>query len=207
MTDFILVGGGAFAREILGWFKPGLAEGDRFVGYLDDGEEPMRLRGYDLPQLGTIKAFKPSGEQRMVMGLTDPAGKAAVADTLLQAGGKFASLVHPRAWVTDTARVGTGVIIGPFADVSADACVSDFTSINGYASVGHDVNLGAYSTLSGYVDLTGYVTVGAGSFFGSGARVLPSVKVGQHCTVGAGAVVVRNVPDGATVYAAPARKL
>jgi sugar O-acyltransferase (sialic acid O-acetyltransferase NeuD family) len=207
MTDYVLVGGGAFAREIFGWFKPGLASGDRFAGYLDDGDNPLRAMSYDLPQLGAIAGFKPAAEHRLVMALTDPAGKTAVAAVLMAAGGRFATLVHPRAWVTDTAKVGSGVVIGPFADISADAQVGDFSTINGYSSVGHDARLGAYSTLSGYVDLTGYVKVGSACFFGSGARVLPSVTVGDGCTVGAGAVVVRNVPDGATVYAAPARKL
>ncbi len=43
--------------------------------------------------------------------------------------------------------------------------------------------------------------------FGSGCHVLPRVSIGDRCTIGAGAVVVRNVPDGATVYAQPARTL
>jgi hypothetical protein len=34
MTDYVLVGGGAFAREIHDWFAPGLSGDDRFVGYL-----------------------------------------------------------------------------------------------------------------------------------------------------------------------------
>jgi sugar O-acyltransferase (sialic acid O-acetyltransferase NeuD family) len=207
MTDYVLVGGGAFAREILGWFKPGLAAGDRFAGYIADDDSSLAKLGYDLPHLGAIVGFKPQAGQKLVMALTDPAGKTAVAEALLAAGAEFATLVHPRAWVTDTARLGKGVVIGPFADISADARVGDFATVNGYSSVGHDATLGPYSTLSGYVDLTGYVTVGRACFFGSGARVLPKVSVGDGATIGAGAVVVRNVAPGATLYAAPARKL
>jgi sugar O-acyltransferase (sialic acid O-acetyltransferase NeuD family) len=207
MTDYVLVGGGAFAREILGWFTPDLPAGDRFAGYLDDGGAPLRAAGYDLPQLGRIAGYRPEPSQRLVMALTDPAGKKAVAETLLAAGGEFATLIHPRAWVTNTAKIGKGVIIALFADISADATVGDFATVNGYSSVGHDAVLGAYSTLSGYVDLTGYVKVGAGCFFGTGARVLPRVSIGEGCTVGAGAVVVRTVTPHSTVYAAPARKL
>jgi acetyltransferase-like isoleucine patch superfamily enzyme len=33
------------------------------------------------------------------------------------------------------------------------------------------------------------------------------VSVGDGCMIGAGAVVVRKAPDGATLYAAPARRL
>jgi sugar O-acyltransferase (sialic acid O-acetyltransferase NeuD family) len=207
MTDYVLVGGGAFAREILGWFTPDLPAGDRFVGYLDDGDQPMKAAGYDLPQLGPVAGFKPGKSQRLVMALTDPAGKALVADALVAAGGEFATLIHPRAWVTNTARIGKGVVIALFADISADARVGDFATVNGYSSVGHDAELGAYSTLSGYVDLTGFVKVGPKCFFGTGARVLPKVTIGEGCTIGAGAVVVRSAAAGSTFYAAPARKL
>ena len=207
MTDYVLVGGGAFAREILGWFEPDLPAGDRFAGYIDDGDGPMAKAGYDLPHLGPIVGFKPGPEQQLVMALTGPADKAAVAAPLLAAGATFATLIHPRAWVTKTARIGRGAVIALFADISADAVVGDFATINGYSSVGHDAELGAYGTLSGYVDLTGYVKVGAKCFFGTGARVLPRVVIGEGCTIGAGAVVVRTVAAGSTLYAAPARKL
>jgi sugar O-acyltransferase (sialic acid O-acetyltransferase NeuD family) len=207
MTDYVLVGGGAFAREILGWFTPDLPPGDRFVGYLDDGDNPLRALGYDLPQLGRIIDFKPAPSHRLVIALASPAGKAAVVATLRQAGGQFATLIHSRAWVTRTATIGTGVVICPFADISANTRLGDFTTVNGHSSLGHDAQLGDYGTLSAYVDLTGRVKVGAMCFFGSGARVLPGVSIGEGCIIGAGAVVVRNTTPGATYYAAPARKL
>ena len=207
MSDYVLVGGGAFAREILGWFTPGLASGDRFAGYLDDGEGSMATAGYDLPHLGPIGGFRPSSSQRLVMALTDPAGKAAVVERLADARDAFAALIHSRAWRTRTAVIGRGVVVGPFADISADARVGDFATVNGYASVGHDAELGAFSTLSGYVDLTGFVKVGERCFFGSGARVLPKVVIGADATIGAGAVVVRTGAAGSTMYAAPARRL
>jgi sugar O-acyltransferase (sialic acid O-acetyltransferase NeuD family) len=206
MTDYVLVGGGAFAREIHDWFAPGLPGDDRFVGYLDDGDRPMAAFGRDLPQLGDTKAYGLAPNQRLVMGVGDPAGKVALAARL---GGSdaFVTLIHPLAWVSASAKLGRGAVVGPFTDVSADSRAGDFLTLNAYSSLGHDVTVGDFVTLSGYVDLTGGVTVGARSFFGSGARVLPRLTIGADCMVGAGAVVVRGVEDGVTLYAAPARRL
>ena len=206
MTDYVLVGGGAFAREIHDWFAPGLPEGDRFVGYLDDGDRPMAAFGRDLPQLGDTRAYTLAPNQRLVMAVAGPAGNVALAGRL---GGPdaFATLLHPRAWVSASARLGRGVVVGPFADVSADSRAGDLVTINAHSGLGHDASLGDFVTLSGYVDLTGGVTVGPRSFFGSGARVLPRLSIGADCTVGAGAVVVRGCEDGVTLYAAPARRL
>ena len=207
-SDLVLVGGGAFAREIYHWFVPGLAaSGRRFVGYLDDGEEPFRRFGRALPQLGGIAGHRPDPAYRLVMAIGSPDGKRAVAHGLLGAGGVFASLVHPRAWVSASARIGRGVVAGVFADISADAVLEDFVTLNGFASAGHDVRIGSFSTLSGYVDLTGGVQVGEECFFGSGARVLPGVAVGARSKIGAGAVVVRSCAENSTLYAAPARTL
>ena len=208
MTDHVLVGGGALAREIHDWFAPGLAgEGDRIIGYLDDGEAPMRGTGCPLPHLGPIAGHRPDPGQRLVLAIGAPAGRQAVAQRLRAAGARFATLRHPRAWVSASARIGEGSVIGVFADISAGAVLGDFTLVNAHASVGHDVALGECCTLSGYVDLTGFVRAGPLCFFGSGARVLPRVTLGAGCTIGAGAVVMRGAPDGATLYAPPARRL
>jgi sugar O-acyltransferase (sialic acid O-acetyltransferase NeuD family) len=206
MSDYVLVGGGAFAREIADWFGPTIATaGDRLAGYLDDGPSPMAAFGYDLPHLGAIRDAPGEPSWRLVLALTGPADKQAVVERL--GADRFAGLVHPSALVSGSARLGPGVVVAPFALVSAGAEVGAFATVNAYSSVGHDVRLGAFSTLSCHVDLTGRVRVGAGGFFGSGARVLPDVALGEGCRVGAGAVVVRDAPAGATLYAAPARRL
>lgn len=206
MTDYVLVGGGAFGRELHDWFAPGLAEqGGRFAGYIDDNDQPMAAYGRDLPQLGPINGAKIDPAWRLVMAIGDPAGKAAVAATL--GVDAFETLVHPTAWVSASARLGRGCVIGPFADVSADARAGVLVGLNAYASIGHDAEVGDYATLSGYVDLTGGVKVGSKAFIGSGARVLPGISVGDGCVIGAGAVIVRNAPAGSTYYAAPARRL
>ena len=208
MTDYVLVGGGGLARELLDWFAPGLeGSGSGFAGYLDDGDDPIAAFGSRLPQLGTIKDYRPSGGQQLVMAIGAPADKAAVAERLKAAGAVFATLIHPTAWVSASARIGAGVVIGPFAHASADSHVGELVLQGAYAGVGHDATAGAGSSLSGYVDLMGGVTSGHACMFGSGCHVLPRVRIGDRCMIGAGAVVVRNVPDGVTVYAQPARSL
>ena len=200
MDGLVLVGGGALAREILGWF--GAVHG--FAGYLDDGDDPMAPFGCGLKHLGPISSG--SGGAPLVMAIASPAGKTAVAAAL---GGPsaFRTLVHPTAVVSPSARLGAGIVAAPFTMVSADVTVGDLVLINAYSSLGHDVMVGDRTTLSCHVDLTGRVRVGEQCFFGSGARVIPRVSIGDGATVGAGAVVMRRVAPGSTVYAPPARRL
>ncbi len=208
MTDYVLVGGGGLARELLDWFTPSLREaGSGFVGYLDDTGDSMAAFGSRLSHLGPIDGYRPKASEQLVMAIGSPAGKAAVAERLQAAGCTFATLIHPTAWVSASARVDAGAVVGLYAHVSADAQVGELALIGAYAGVGHDATAGAGSSFGGYVDLMGGVRSGRTCMFGSGCHVLPRVSIGDGCTIGAGAVVVRNVPDGATVYTQPARTL
>lgn len=208
MTDYVLVGGGALAREILDWFAPGLeGSGSGFAGYIDDGDDPMAAFGSRLPQLGAISSFKPTADQALVMAIGTPGGKATVSERLKAAGAPFVTLIHPTAWVSASARIDTGAVLGLYAHASADAHVGEFVQVGAFSSVGHDASVGPCCTLSSYVDLTGWVKSGHTCLFGSGARVLPRVTIGDSCIIGAGAVVVRNVKSETTVYAQPARTL
>ena len=208
MTDYVLVGGGGLAREILDWFAPVLeGTGSGFVGYLDDGDDPMAAFGHRLRQLGTIKDYRPSDGQQLVMAIGSPAGKLAVGEKLKAVGAVFAAMVHPKAWISASARIDAGAVIGPFAHTSADAHVGELVMQGAFAGVGHDAVAGPCCSISGYVDLMGGVKSGQACLFGSGARILPRLTIGDRCTIGAGAVVVRSVPDDVTMYAHPARSL
>jgi sugar O-acyltransferase (sialic acid O-acetyltransferase NeuD family) len=200
MMNLVLVGGGALAREIFGWFS---ATHD-FAGYLDDGDDPLAAFGYGLKHLGPVARGGPAG--KLVMAIASPAGKTQAAETLGGAAG-FHTLIHPSAVVATSARLGAGCVIAPFSMVSADAVVGDLVLVNAYSSVGHDVCVGDRTTLSCHVDLTGRVQVGEACFFGSGARVIPGVAIGDGATIGAGAVVMRRAPPGATLFAPPAKRL
>jgi len=204
----ILVGAGAFARELIDWSLDGaLEDGGAFDAFLDSSAAALDGFGHRLDHLGPIDDFVPREGDRLVMAIGDPAAKARLAALLKSRGARFARLVHPRATVARSAVLGEGVVICPHALVSSHARIGDFVAVNAQSGVGHDVVLGACSTLSCQVDLTGWVKVGEGCFFGSGARVLPKVTIGAGARIGAGAVVMRNVPENAVMYALPAKKL
>lgn len=204
----ILVGGGAFARELINWVEDWVDLGKSIpvTGFLDDNPDVLKDFVYPVTYMGSIQDYLPQAGDRLLMAVGDPKAKKALFADLKSRGGSFASLIHPSAVVARTARLGEGVVVCPQAFISADAVVGDLCAINGSSSIGHDVKLGDFATLSAHVDLTGWVSVDECVFFGSGARVLPRVKIGPGARIGAGSVVMRSVPAEGVVYAPPAKK-
>lgn len=205
----VIVGGGAFARELINWVGDLNEERQpiEIDGFIDDSPKALEGFSYRLPYLGTIDDYQPEPDQYLLMAIGTPSTKKLMYERFKKLGAEFFTLIHPTAIVAKTAILGEGVVVCPLAFISADAKVGNLVAINGSASIGHDVDVGAYSTLSAHVDLTGWVKVGEGVFFGSGARVIPKKRVGSGATIGAGAVVMMNVPDNATIYANPGRRL
>lgn len=210
MTNrLILVGCGAFARELINWIDDlvVLKKSIPITGFLDTNPLALANFPYSIPYLGTIESYTPLSGDELVMAVGDPQTKKRLYSDLKGKGATFAQIIHPTAVVARTAKLCEGVVVCPLAFISADAVVGELCAINGYSSVGHDVNLGAFSTLSAHVDLTGWVQVDECAFFGSGARVLPKIKIGPNARIGAGAIVMRSVAADTTMYASPAKKL
>lgn len=100
------------------------------------------------------------------------------------------SLVHPRASVSRTCRMGQGVVAFPNVVLGAGVLIGDNVVLYSGVIVEHDCRVADNAYLSPGVILAGSVTIEAGAFLGMGALVVPGVTVRKGARVKAGAVVV-----------------
>jgi sugar O-acyltransferase (sialic acid O-acetyltransferase NeuD family) len=206
----IIVGGGGFGRELI-FFVGDTAQAGRLPplgGYLDDAGDVFARFDYpEAPWLGTIEDYIPQPGDNFVMALGSPKSKRAVHGKLSVRGGQFPTMIHPGATIVRTARLSEGVIFLTGTLAGADSRIDRFVVFNSGSGIGHDSTVGEFTTISSSVDITGNVTIGKDVSIGSNAMFTPGVRIGDGATVGLGAVVYRSVPAGATVYAAPAKRL
>src|SRR4249920_1573158 len=99
--------------------------------------------------------------------------------------------IHPGATIGRRVFIdhGMGVVIGETAEVG-DGC-----------TLYHGVTLGGVSWDKG----KRHPTLGKGVVVGAGAKILGPFTVGDNAKVGSNSVVVKAVPEGATVVGIPAR--
>ena len=120
---------------------------------------------------------------------------------------RFETIVHPRATVASSARVGAGTAILAGSVMCPEAVIGDHVIILQNTTVNHHSRIGDFTTLSAGITILGYIEIGANAFIGGGATLAPLVKVGDGGLVGAGSVVIRDVPAGRVHAGNPAREI
>jgi sugar O-acyltransferase (sialic acid O-acetyltransferase NeuD family) len=204
-AQLAIYGCGSLGRELLSYqgFRAHTAPhpSDRVV-WLDDS----RNEGEVIDGVAVSTLYRLEADAHIVVAISDPIVRAKISWRLLQAGRALKSLRFSPA--VGVAKSGArDSLILPFSLISCNVKIGRGLVMNTHCSIGHDCRLGRYVTLASHVGLCGHVEVGNHVSFGVGAVVLPGVKIGDDAVIGAGAVVVSNVPDGATMFGNPARKI
>jgi sugar O-acyltransferase (sialic acid O-acetyltransferase NeuD family) len=170
------------------------------VGLLEPYERARvgtQIHGYPVSWLEET----PPGAALLGSGETD---RRPLVGRLRAGGWELHTLVHPRAHVAATARLGAGAILGPGAVVGAVAQIGECVVVGRGALVGHHTDVGSFSTLGPGANIAGNVGLGEDVFVGMGAVVRDHVSVGARSVVAMGSVVVRDVPGGVEVRGRPA---
>ena len=134
-------------------------------------------------------------------------GRRKLYEKLLALGLEPAQVIHSKAILSPSARLGAGVTVMAGAIINAEAVIGDNVIVNTGAIIEHDCAIGAHSHIATGARLAGGVQVGIGSHIGVGASVRQGIRIGANAVVGAGAAVVSDVPDNVVVAGVPAHFL
>ena len=180
------------------------------AGILDDIPANLGREVLGYRVLGPIAAARSFAGCRFVNGISSLESfrkmPGIVARTGVEAQ-RFETVIHPRATVAPSARVGRGAAILAGSVIAPEAVVGDHVIILQNTSVNHHSRVGDYATLSAGVTVLGFIDIGRNAFIGGGTTLAPRVRVGDGAVVGAGSVVIRDVPDGRVHAGNPAREL
>src|SRR6059058_3207528 len=157
----------------------------------------------------------------------DPAARSRLEVVLCYPGFQallFFRLAHwlwQRRWylagrfVSHVGRVLTGIEIHPgarigrrlFIDHGMGVVIGETAEVGDDCTLYHGVTLGGTRPSREQGGQKRHPTIGNNVIVGSGAQVLGPFRVGDGARIGAAAVVVKEVPDGATMVGNPARQV
>lgn len=199
MKLFIL-GAGGHAKVVL---ATALEAGWEVLALLDDNPTKWGERLLGIPILGPLRAIEEEKEAWGIIAIGDNHRRRTLAQELK--GIRWATLVHPTAYVHPSAHLGEGTVVFAGAVIQPAASLGNHVIVNTGAIVEHDVLVEDFAHLAPGVRLAGGVQVGEGCLVGVGTVAIPGVKIGKWSIVGAGSVVTRNLPERSLAYGVPAR--
>ena len=176
------------------------------LGFLDDGYKPGESV-LGLPILGGKELLEELAQQGVRMavngigGITDLQIRLSIYDLLNAAGFHCPGVVHPTAFVEQSAELSNATQVFAFAYIGTEVVVDDGCIINTSTIVSHNCTLSRYVNLSPGATLAGGVFVGERTLIGMRATVNLNVHIGTDARIGNGATVKANVPDGGIVPA------
>ncbi len=209
MKNLIIIGARGFGREYYSGCSLGDNYGKEFIikGFLDDKATALDgFEGYP-PILGPVETYEIQEGDWFTCALGDPFYRKKYVDIIRAKGGHFMSLISPRAIIHPNAKIGEGVMISAFCNISSNVTIGDFTTIQLYCNLGHDATVGDFCALESFCFMGGGASLGDNVTLHTRATILPHMKVEDNAIVGAGSVVTRKVKAGTTVFGVPALKI
>ncbi|MCC6874323.1 MAG: NeuD/PglB/VioB family sugar acetyltransferase [Sandaracinaceae bacterium] len=201
----VIFGAGGHARVLVDVMR----EGHRdlvIVGAVDDSSASA-ADVLGVPVLGSsevLASLREQGVENAVLGVGDVthnATRIALFDKLRALGFRVPNLIHPRAMVEPSARMGAGNQLFAGAIVGSNARLGDNTIVNSGVVVSHDCVIGSHTHLTPGCILAGGVTVGRNCVIGMGVTIYLGITIGDDVVVSNGVHVMKDVPDGVIVRA------
>lgn len=176
------------------------------LGFLDDDPATHGTRVADYPVLGDHAALSRYPEAMLAVALSQPYRKRELIQRLSQYPmRRYATLIHPLAWIARRVALGTGSIVYPGVHIDVDVHIGDFVLINKVCTIGHDTVVGNYTTMAPGVKLGGQCRFEEGVDFGINASTVQGRSIGAWSIIGAGAVVLRDIPPASVAVGVPAK--
>lgn len=209
MQDLIIVGASGFGRELLAMIDRINREKPTWnlLGFIDDNLNA--LDGFDLnvKVLGTIRDWKPIGEELYGLAIAEPRAKEKVVPMLKARGIQFATLIDPTVSIGSRSKLGEGVVSFGETGISVDVTIGDFVFFNALCGIGHDVVIGDYCTFGPKVCISGATKMGKCVNVGALASTYPGIEVGDYATIGMNSAAIRKVKANTTVLGVPAKAI
>ena len=207
--SLVIIGAGGLAREVYDLFLELWGNSSKeisFKGFLSDGPSNVEELGYP-KVISTVMDYVPEANDVFLCAIGNLKHRFITVQKIKERGGVFINLIHPKAIIAPSVKLGEGIIVKAFCVLDSQVCIGSYSYLQSSVIVGHDVEIGEYCQINSFSFIAGNVHVGNNCSINAGARIIQGTKIGSGSIVGIGSVVLRNVKTNTTVFGNPAKLL
>lgn len=199
-SEVFVLGAGGHAKVVVS----ALLKADaKITGIYDDDPAKQGTDVLRVAVLGAVSELHDAKGGICVIGVGDNLTRRQIAARFSSL--EWLTVIHPSAYVHESASVGPGTVVFAGAVIQPGACIGRHCIINTGATVDHDCVIGDFCHVAPGCNLGGAVALAEGVFMGIGSVAIQNASVGAWTTVGAGAAVVTDLPDHVVAVGVPAR--
>jgi len=158
--------------------------GYEFSGFIDDFNTGDEIVGKFLEVCDTFSSE--NYEIVIAIGYNNLKERWKIYRKVSGAGYRIPHLIHPKAYVSESCKVGEGVIIMTGAIVDINVKLAELVVLWPGVVVNHDSEINANTFLSPNSTICGFVTIGENCFLGAGAVVVDHMRVPEDSFIKAG---------------------
>lgn len=175
------------------------------VRFIDDVRSAPFFYGAEVYPFDRVPDIFPMGSFEVVIANGEPAVREKLYGKLREHHIPLATLIDPSAIVSDSAQIGSGVVLFGFTVVSSQVLLSDDSLFYPHTFIGHDCRIQSHCVVAAGVNIGGHCTIGQSSFIGMGATIRQNTAVGCHVIIGMNAAVTKQIPNDVVAYGVPAQ--
>ena len=165
----IIVGAGGHGRSVAEIILSDTHCDQKVCGFIDDSW-PERKLIWDIPILGDTSDFTKylPHAQSAVVAIGNNKLRATLQSQLVAVGFDIITVIHPRAIVAPSAKIGVGCTIMAGAVIGTESQLGDGVIVNSGAVVDHHCEVGNYGHLGVGTAMAGGSRLGVGAWLHAG---------------------------------------
>jgi UDP-N-acetylbacillosamine N-acetyltransferase len=115
-------------------------------------------------------------------------------------------LVHPTAYISPSAKILDGAIVGPKTILSPGCIIKKNVLLNSGSQIGHHSVIGESTIISTGAIINGNVTIGSVCFIGSNSTVMQNLKISNFSKVSANSALYNDLKSKHIAHGNPAKQ-
>lgn len=206
MKQCIIVGAGTYGQV----YAKYLSEEYDVIGFIDDNANLIGSIIENIKVLGDIAYSMNFLKDNPHVSVFVPIGNNSIREKLLllysSQGYSTPSYVHPKTIIHESVKIGIGVYILSATNIMPYTIIGNFVMISMGVNIAHHNFISQGCFFSQGTNIGASVTIAERAYFGIGSTLMTGVKtIGKDTLIGAGSVIIRDIPDHATVVGNPGK--